>query len=82
VKEVVITRFGLLNGGDERTQREIAKDLRISRSYVSRIHIPNSFAGISPNNVECFYDCINLQEIYMPSPLLGSGGLASWRLNL
>ncbi|WP_373425795.1 sigma-70 family RNA polymerase sigma factor [Paenibacillus endoradicis] len=36
-KEVVITRFGLLNGGDERTQREIAKDLGISRSYVSRI---------------------------------------------
>ena len=36
-KEVVITRFGLLNGGDEWTQREIAKDLGISRSYVSRI---------------------------------------------
>ena len=36
-KEVVITRFRLLNGGDERTQREIAKDLGISRSYVSRI---------------------------------------------
>jgi len=36
-KEVIITRFGLLSGGDERTQREIAKDLGISRSYVSRI---------------------------------------------
>ena len=36
-KEVIITRFGLLSGGDERTQREIAKDLNISRSYVSRI---------------------------------------------
>ena len=36
-KEVVITRFGLLNGGDERTQREIAKDLGISRSYFSQV---------------------------------------------
>src|SRR5690606_2742672 len=36
-KEEIITRFGLLTGGDERTQREIAKDLKISRSYVSRI---------------------------------------------
>ncbi|MCA0755107.1 RNA polymerase sporulation sigma factor SigK [Paenibacillus sp. N4] len=36
-KEVVIGRFGLEHGGDERTQREIAKELGISRSYVSRI---------------------------------------------
>ncbi|MHA6484990.1 RNA polymerase sporulation sigma factor SigK [Paenibacillus sp. strain BS8-2] len=36
-KEVVIGRFGLIHGGDERTQREIAKELGISRSYVSRI---------------------------------------------
>jgi RNA polymerase sporulation-specific sigma factor len=33
----VIGRFGLVHGGDERTQREIAKELGISRSYVSRI---------------------------------------------
>jgi len=36
-KEVVLARFGLESGGDERTQREIAKSLGISRSYVSRI---------------------------------------------
>ncbi|MEF2245453.1 MULTISPECIES: RNA polymerase sporulation sigma factor SigK [unclassified Paenibacillus] len=36
-KEVVISRFGLITGGEERTQREIAKELGISRSYVSRI---------------------------------------------
>jgi len=35
-KEVVIGRFGLVDG-HERTQREIAKELGISRSYVSRI---------------------------------------------
>lgn len=35
-KEVVIGRFGLDNK-KERTQREIAKELGISRSYVSRI---------------------------------------------
>ncbi|WP_415841056.1 RNA polymerase sporulation sigma factor SigK, partial [Paenibacillus typhae] len=34
-KEVVVGRFGLDTGGEERTQREIAKDLGISRSYVS-----------------------------------------------
>lgn len=33
---IVIKRYGL-DGGDERTQREIAKELGISRSYVSRI---------------------------------------------
>ncbi len=35
-QEVIRSRFGL-DGLDERTQREIAKDLGISRSYVSRI---------------------------------------------
>jgi RNA polymerase sporulation-specific sigma factor len=35
-KEVIIGRFGLDNE-EERTQREIARDLGISRSYVSRI---------------------------------------------
>jgi RNA polymerase sporulation-specific sigma factor len=36
-QEVIRGRFGLDQGGDERTQREIAKELGISRSYVSRI---------------------------------------------
>ncbi|MEI7027045.1 RNA polymerase sporulation sigma factor SigK [Paenibacillus sp. y28] len=36
-QEVIRGRFGLELGGDERTQREIAKELGISRSYVSRI---------------------------------------------
>ncbi|MBU8905591.1 sigma-70 family RNA polymerase sigma factor [Desertibacillus haloalkaliphilus] len=35
-KEVVIARFGL-DMKKEKTQREIAKELQISRSYVSRI---------------------------------------------
>ncbi|MFD1018842.1 RNA polymerase sporulation sigma factor SigK [Thalassobacillus hwangdonensis] len=35
-KEVLISRYGL-NGEKEKTQREIAKELGISRSYVSRI---------------------------------------------
>ena len=35
-QEVIIGRFGL-NMQDEKTQREIAKELGISRSYVSRI---------------------------------------------
>ncbi|WP_079708430.1 RNA polymerase sporulation sigma factor SigK [Paraliobacillus ryukyuensis] len=35
-KEVIISRYGLSNE-DELTQREIAKKLNISRSYVSRI---------------------------------------------
>ncbi|GAF65831.1 putative RNA polymerase [Bacillus sp. TS-2] len=35
-KEVIVGRFGL-DPEEERTQREIAKDLGISRSYVSRI---------------------------------------------
>ena len=35
-KEIIIRRYGLLDK-DEETQKEIAKDLKISRSYVSRI---------------------------------------------
>ena len=35
-KEILIRRFGL-NGHKPETQNEIAKDLGISRSYVSRI---------------------------------------------
>jgi RNA polymerase sigma factor (sigma-70 family) len=35
-QEVIRGRFGLDTGGDERTQWEIAKELGISRSYVSR----------------------------------------------
>ena len=35
-KEIIEKRYGL-NGNDEVTQKEIAKELGISRSYVSRI---------------------------------------------
>lgn len=35
-QEIIVKRYGL-NGEDEKTQKEIAKDLNISRSYVSRI---------------------------------------------
>jgi len=35
-KEIIIKRYGL-NNCDETTQKEIAKELKISRSYVSRI---------------------------------------------
>lgn len=35
-KEIIVRRYGLA-GYDEQTQKEIAKDLNISRSYVSRI---------------------------------------------
>ena len=35
-KEIIIKRYGL-NNKDEITQKEIAKELGISRSYVSRI---------------------------------------------
>ena len=35
-KEIIIKRYGL-NNNDELTQKEIAKQLGISRSYVSRI---------------------------------------------
>lgn len=34
---MTVSHLGLEHGGDERTQREIAKELGISRSYVSRI---------------------------------------------
>ena len=32
-QEIIVKRYGL-NGEDEKTQKEIAKDLNISRSYV------------------------------------------------
>ena len=35
-KEIIIKRYGLYNQ-KEQTQKEIAKDFKISRSYVSRI---------------------------------------------
>ena len=35
-KEIIVRRYGL-NNTVEQTQKEIAKDLKISRSYVSRI---------------------------------------------
>ena len=35
-KNIIIKRYGL-NNGKEYTQKEIAKELNISRSYVSRI---------------------------------------------
>lgn len=35
-KEIIILRYGL-NGYEPKTQREVAKHLKISRSYVSRI---------------------------------------------
>ena len=35
-QEIIIKRYGL-KGEDEKTQKDIAKDLKISRSYVSRI---------------------------------------------
>ena len=35
-KEILVKRYGLLNE-EEQTQKEIAKNLHISRSYVSRI---------------------------------------------
>lgn len=35
-KEIIIKRYGL-NKGEEKTQKEIAKEMKISRSYVSRI---------------------------------------------
>ena len=35
-KEIIKKRYGL-NGEEEKTQKEIAKELNISRSYVSRI---------------------------------------------
>ena len=35
-KEIIIKRYGLFNN-EEYTQKDIAKELKISRSYVSRI---------------------------------------------
>ena len=35
-RKIIIKRYGL-NGEDEITQKEIAKEMGISRSYVSRI---------------------------------------------
>lgn len=35
-KEIIVRRYGL-NNQEEQTQKDIAKDLKISRSYVSRI---------------------------------------------
>ena len=35
-KEILLLRYGL-NNGEEKTQREIAEQMGISRSYVSRI---------------------------------------------
>ena len=35
-KEIMIMRFGLL-GGDEKTQKEVADELGISQSYISRL---------------------------------------------
>ena len=35
-KEIIILRYGLM-GYEPKTQREVAKHLKISRSYVSRI---------------------------------------------
>lgn len=35
-KDIIIKRYGL-NNEKEKTQKEIAKELKISRSYVSRI---------------------------------------------
>ena len=52
-KEIVVLRYGL-KGYEPRTQREVAKHLGISRSYVSRIEkralekMKDSFGGIRP----------------------------------
>lgn len=35
-RDILIRRYGLFNN-DSKTQKEIAKELKISRSYVSRI---------------------------------------------
>ena len=35
-KEIIILRFGLL-GEEEKTQKEVADDLGISQSYISRL---------------------------------------------
>ena len=53
-KEIIIHRYGLM-GYDPKTQREVAKFLNISRSYVSRIEkkalesLKESFGNDAPN---------------------------------
>ena len=53
-KEIVILRYGL-NGYEPKTQREVAKHLKISRSYVSRIEkkaletLRDAFGANPPN---------------------------------
>lgn len=52
-REIIILRYGL-NGYQPRTQREVAKHLGISRSYVSRIEkkalglLKDSFGDVIP----------------------------------
>jgi RNA polymerase sporulation-specific sigma factor len=36
-KKIMELRFGLLNGGEEKTQKEVADMLGISQSYISRL---------------------------------------------
>ena len=50
-QEILILRYGLL-GSREYTQREIARQLGISRSYVSRIEKKHwrNFAMLFPND--------------------------------
>jgi len=50
-KEVIVGRFGL-DLKKEKTQREIAKELGISRSYVSRIEKRARFRRGNKNNKE------------------------------
>ena len=53
-KEIIILRYGL-KGFQPRTQREVAKYLSISRSYVSRIEkkalekLKSAFGGVKPD---------------------------------
>ena len=53
-KEIIVLRYGL-KGYEPRTQREVAKYLGISRSYVSRIEkralmlLKDSFGSKIPN---------------------------------
>ena len=53
-KEIIIKRYGLLNQ-KEQTQKQIAKDLGISRSYVSRIEkraLTKILRSFLSNNIE------------------------------
>ena len=53
-KEIIILRYGLM-GYEPKTQREVAKHLNISRSYVSRIEkkalerLKSAFGGARPS---------------------------------